>query len=791
MRKFKVTGMSCAACALRVEKAVSAVTGVESCSVSLLTNSMSVEGDAPTQAIELAVKKAGYGISKGVEKTKSTSLKRDVIRLTVSSALLILLMYVSMGHTMLSLPLPSFLMEEPISTAILQMLLSLAVMVINGRFFISGIKGALHLSPNMDTLVALGSGVSFVYSVFFVTQSHALYFDSAAMILVLISVGKLLEAYSKGKTTNALKALEKLTPEFATVIRDGKEETVAISALSVGDIFVLRPGDRVPADAVVTKGVSSIDESSLTGESLPVDKEEGAKVSAATVNLTGYLECEATSVGEETVISKIIALVSDTAASKAPIAKLADKVAGVFVPAIIVVALATFGIWTALGSGFETALIRAISVLVISCPCALGLATPVAIMVGSGVGAKNGILYKSAEALERAGRVDTVVFDKTGTLTNGTPSVTDVYEYDGKLLSYAYSVEYKSNHPLANAVKKYAEENGAELYEAEDFSTLVGSGVTALTDGVRVTGGSLSLAKNSVYISSETEALCKELAGDGKTPLLFFTEDALVGIIAVADTVKADAKDAIAILKKMKIRTVMLTGDNAVTANAVAKNIGIDEVVSEAMPDTKSAKIAALSEKGRCAMVGDGINDAPALTAAYLGIAVGAGTDIAIDSADAVLTGSGVKDVAKALSLGRATLRNVKENLFWAFFYNAVCIPIAAGALSTFGITLTPMLGAAAMSLSSVCVVANALRLNAFKFEKKNTIKEKNIMTVIKVKGMMCPHCEAAVKTALEAVSGVTSAAADHKKGTVTVEGDAPLEILKKTITDKGYEVIE
>ncbi len=802
MRKFKVTGMSCAACVTRVEKAVKSVSGVENCSVNLLTNSMTVEGGASTKDIELAVKKAGYGVKSYGEKEKSsapsdeTAAKSEIKRLTFSAVFLILLMYVSMGHTMLSLPLPAFFADNPLSKAMLQMLLALTVMVINQKFFVNGFKGVLHLSPNMDTLVALGSGASFVYStvlVFAMTANsapHSLYFDSAAMILVLISVGKQLEAYSKGKTTNALKALEKLTPEFATVIRDGKELTVEISELRVHDVFILRAGDRVPADGVVLKGESSVDESSLTGESLPVDKEKGSKLSAATVNLTGYLECEATSVGEQTAISKIIALVSDTAASKAPIAKLADKASGVFVPVILAVALVTFTVWMALGAGVESALVRAISVLVISCPCALGLATPVAIMVGSGVGARNGILYKSAEALERAGRVDTVVFDKTGTLTKGTPSVTDVFSYDKNFLSYAYSVEYKSNHPLAKAVVSHAESTGAKLLPADGFVTLVGSGVTANIDGVRITGASTAYARKNIGISDKTDELCISLANEGKTPLLFFAEDNLAGIIAVSDTVKEDAKEAVSLLKRMKIHTVMLTGDNLVTANAVAKAIGIDEVAAEAMPDVKAAKIAELSEKGRTAMVGDGINDAPALTASYLGIAVGAGTDIAIDSADVVLTSSSIKDAVKALSLGRSTLRNIKQNLFWAFFYNAVCIPIAAGALSFMGILLTPMIGAAAMSLSSICVVTNALRLNAFKFEK-NTKKEKTTMTVIKVKGMMCPHCEAAVKTALEALDGVTHAVADHKSGTVTVEGNADIGLLKKTIIDKGYEVVE
>ena len=785
MRKFKITGMSCAACVARVENAVNAVDGVDSCSVNLLTNSMSVEGDASDRSIELAVKKAGYGIGGKDKKNANGVQKRDVIRLAVSAAVLILLMYVSMG-AMLSLPIPDALVKH---IAIIQMLLSLAVLLINARFFINGFKGALHLSPNMDTLVALGSGVSFVYSVFNLDKGH-LYFDSAAMILVLISVGKLLEAYSKGKTTSALRALEKLTPEFAVVLREGREQTVSISELSVGDVFVLRQGDRVPADGVVINGTSSIDESALTGESLPVDKEIGARVSAATVNLTGYLECRAESVGADTAISGIIALVSDTAATKAPIAKLADKVAGIFVPTVLLIALATFGVWMLLGSTLETAIVRGISVLVISCPCSLGLATPVAIMVGSGVGAKNGILYKSAEALERAGRVDTVAFDKTGTLTKGQPSVTDVYGYDEAFLSYAYSVEQKSNHPLAEAVKKYAEGNGARLFPAEDFTALLGSGVSACVDGVCVTGASLKTATERIKISEEDMALCQRLSTDGKTPLLFFTDEKLLGIIAVADTLKDDAIRAVALLKKMKIRTVMLTGDNAVTANAVARSIGIDETLAEALPDAKARKIAELSKEGRCAMVGDGVNDAPALTAAYLGIAIGAGTDIAIDSADAVLTGSGITDVAKALSLGRATLRNVKENLFWAFFYNAVCIPIAAGALSPLGIVLTPMLGAVAMSLSSVCVVSNALRLNAFKFKTIEEAKEKTTMIEIKVKGMMCPHCEAAVRTAVEALAGVKSAVADHVSGTVTVEGDADVELIKKTIIAKGYEVI-
>ena len=806
MRRFKITGMSCAACAARVEKATSSVDGIRSCSVNLLTNSMTVEGDAPTEAIELAVKRAGYGIiaeGKNKSGTKDTAeaggeIKQSLTRLIASAVFLAALMYFSMGRNMLSLPVGAFFEENGAALAILQMLLALAVMVINQKFFINGFKGALHLSPNMDTLVALGSGASFIYStvcVFLMTEggSHALYFDSAAMILVLISVGKLLEAYSKGKTTNALKALEKLTPELATVIRDGKEVSINISELRTHDVFVLRSGDRIPADGIVLRGEGSVDESTLTGESLPVDKEKGSRVSAATVNLTGYLECEATSVGGDTAISKIIALVSDTAASKAPIAKLADKVAGVFVPAIIAISLITFGIWMALGEGFETALVHAISVLVISCPCALGLATPVAIMVGSGVGARYGILYKSAEALERAGRVSTVVFDKTGTLTKGEPSVTDVYPCDERLLSYAYSVEQKSSHPLARAIVSYAEKNGTELLESDGFSTLVGSGVTASVDGVKITGASPAFAKKHVAFSEEEDRLCAKLSGEGKTPLAFFTDERLLGVIAVADTVRDDAREAIAHLKKMKIHTVMLTGDNPITAGAVAKSVGVDEVIAQAMPDEKAARIASISEHGKVAMVGDGINDAPALTAAYLGIAVGAGTDIAIDSADVVLTGIGVTDAARAITLGRATLRNIKQNLFWAFFYNAVCIPVAAGALSFIGITLTPMIGAAAMSLSSVCVVMNALRLNSFKLDIKKQIIEKenkDMTQVIKVKGMMCPHCEATVRTALEALEGVKSAVADHKSGTVTVEGDAELELIKKTIVAKGYEVL-
>ena len=653
------------------------------------------------------------------------------------------------------------------------------------------------MAPNMDTLVALGSSVSFVYSVFKIFSSepdallHGLYFESAAMILVLISFGKLLEARAKGKTTDALKSLEKLTPESVTVIRNGAQETINVSSLCAGDVFVLRPGERVAADGIILSGESSVDESSLTGESLPVDKGEGAKVSAGTVNLSGYIECKAEKVGEDTAISKIIAAVTDACATKAPIAKIADKVAGIFVPTVICIALATLFIWLSVGTEVYRAIGYAISVLVISCPCALGLATPVAIMVGSGVGAKNGILYKSAQALELSGRIKTVVFDKTGTITEGKPSVTDVYKTSEDLLSVAYALEYKSEHPLAKAINEYCEKNGVELLPSQEFKVHFGKGVSAKIGDELMLGGSKSFIENEVNLSQDEENSCIAFANEGKTPILFAKNGKLLGIIAVADTVKSDSKKTVQALKKMNIRCVMLTGDNEITAKAIAKSVGIEQVVSGALPDKKADVIKQLCKDSKTAMVGDGINDALALSVADLGIAVGAGTDIAIESADVVLMGSSTQDVAKAIMLGKKCLSNIKQNLFWAFFYNALCIPLAAGVFSFANVTLNPMIGAAAMSLSSFCVVSNALRLNLFKYNLSG--KENRKMITVKVKGMMCPHCEAAVSSAVSAIKGVTNVKADHKNGTVEFEAEDgfSIEVVKKTITGKGYEVIE
>ena len=835
MEQYTVTGMSCAACSARVEKAVSGVEGVSSCSVNLLTNSMGVEGSASPEAIIAAVEAAGYGAArKGAAKAVSPAAEEDALRdrdtpvlkrrLLSSLGFLLVLMYISMGHTMWGFPLPAFLDGNPVALGLMELLLAAIVMLINKKFFTSGLRGLLHGAPNMDTLVALGSGVSFAYStvaLFAMTAAvqrgdaagahallHDLYFESAAMILTLITVGKMLEARSKGKTTDALKSLMRLAPQTACVERGGKELSVPIDEVVRGDVFLVRPGESIPVDGVVLSGVSSVNEAALTGESIPVDKAAGDRVSAATVNQSGFLRCEAERVGEDTTLSKIIKMVGDAAATKAPIAKLADRVSGVFVPAVIAVALVTFAIWLLLGKAFGYALSRAIAVLVISCPCALGLATPVAIMVGNGVGAKNGILFKTAVSLEEAGKAQIVVLDKTGTVTNGEPVVTDLLPDEGvsgeELLAAALSLEKKSEHPLARAVTTYAAERGTEGREVEDFSALPGNGLRARLDGEELLGGSLAYISSLVSVPPELRERADALSEKGKTPLLFAKGGELLGVIAVADTVKDDAAEAVRELKGMGIHVVMLTGDNARTAAAIGEQVGADEVISGVLPDGKESVIRSLQQRGRVAMVGDGINDAPALTRADIGIAIGAGADVAIDAADVVLMKSRVRDIPAAIRLSRATLTNIKENLFWAFFYNVVCIPLAAGAYARFGLTLSPMIGAAAMSLSSFCVVSNALRLNlrniydpgrdkAIKKTLGKSDKEETPMTkTMKIEGMMCPHCEARVKKTLEALEAVSSAEVSHVSGSAVVTLAAPVEdeVLKKAVEAQGYDVL-
>lgn len=811
--------MSCAACSARVEKAVLGTSGVSACSVNLLTNSMTVEGTAAPDSIITAVEKAGYGASLVTDKKsepkkrkeEDSDTKKILTRFLISVAFLLILMYISMGHSMLGLPLPAFLADNCLSFALTQLLLSAIVMVINQKFFISGFKGVINGAPNMDTLVAVGSGAAFIYSTFVTyrmsdallsgdsalarSYMHDLYFESAAMILALITLGKMLESYSKGKTTNALKSLMALAPETATVIRDGKELTVPASDVRIDDLLAVRPGDRFAADGIVTEGDSSADESAITGESMPVDKTVGDKVTAGTINLSGYLTCRASAVGEQTAFSKIIRMVSDAAATKAPIAKLADKVSGIFVPVVMSISLVTLVAWLIAGETFGFSIARAISVLVISCPCALGLATPVAIMVGSGVGAKNGILFKSATALENTGRIKTVVFDKTGTVTNGAPTVTDVLPLDDSLLSLAFSLEQKSEHPLAKAVTKYALENNVPTLEITDFRAVPGKGVAAKQDGKIIVGGSLSFVSEYIKIDPEYIEKADTLTSEGKTLLWFLKEDKLLGFIAVADTLKEDSKQAIALLHKMGIRTAMLTGDNQNTAAAIAKKAGIDEVIAGVLPDGKAKEIERIKQNGITAMVGDGINDAPALTVADIGIAIGAGTDVAIDAADAVVTNSNLTDVVNMIKLGRATLRNIRENLFWAFFYNTVGIPLAAGAfISLLGWEMNPMFGAAAMSLSSFCVVTNALRLNLVKLNKNNTHKKEvtKMEKTFKVEGMMCPHCENHVKTALEKIPGVEKADPSHKDGTVKLTLSAPVEdsVVAQAVTDAGYKIL-
>ena len=886
MKQYTVTGMSCAACSSRVEKAVSKVPGVTACSVSLLTNSMGVEGDVPPETVIHAVEDAGYGASlKGqgtAAQAQSASEAEDALkdretpvlkhRLIASLGFLAVLMYMSMGHMMWGWPLPHFMDGNHVAIGLLQLLLAGIIMVINQKFFISGFKGLLHRAPNMDTLVALGSGASFIYSTYalfamtdaqlkgndtaVMSYMHEFYFESAAMILALITVGKMLEARSKGKTTDALKGLMKLAPKTAVIIRDGVETKVPIEEVKKGDVFVVRPGENIPVDGVVLEGASAVNEAALTGESIPVDKAQGAPVSAATVNQSGYLRCEATRVGEDTSLSQIIRMVSDAAATKAPIAKIADRVSGVFVPAVITIAVVTTIVWLLAGQTFGFALARGISVLVISCPCALGLATPVAIMVGNGMGAKNGILFKTAVSLEETGKMDIVALDKTGTITSGEPRVTDVIPSGGvtekELVSLALSLEKKSEHPLAKAVLLYAKEQQIDAPEAADFQALPGNGLSGTLDGASLAGGSFSYISGHTTVSAQEQASFERLASEGKTPLCFMKNGRLAGMIAVADVIKEDSPRAVKELQNMGIRVVMLTGDNERTARAIGAQAGVDEVIAGVLPDGKESVIRSLKEQGKVAMVGDGINDAPALTRADIGIAIGAGTDIAIDAADVVLMKSRLSDVPAAIRLSRATLRNIHENLFWAFFYNVVGIPLAAGLwYPIFGWKLNPMFGAAAMSLSSFCVVTNALRLNLFKMHdaskdhpmrkraekaankggekaenagavrmgaedtrsigqtangnetvakemqksenQKNHINMEGItMTkTMNIEGMMCGHCEARVKKALEALAGVESAEVSHEKGTaiVSMSADVADDTLKEAVEAQDYKV--
>ena len=832
MKQYNVTGMSCASCVARVEKAVNKVDGVTSCSVNLLTNSMSVDGDVKSSDVISAVEKAGYGASlKGNsykenksndEPLKDTETPKLKKRLFSSLVFLILLMYISMGHMMWGFPLPSILANNHIAMGLIQLLLTGIIMVINQKFFVSGFKALIHRSPNMDTLVALGAGASFIYSVyalFAMTNAQVnndmslvmkymdeFYFESAGMILTLITLGKMLESYSKGKTTNAIKGLMNLAPKKATILVDNVEKVVPVEEVKIGDIFVVKPGENIPVDGVVIEGESAVNESALTGESIPVDKSVGDNVSGATVNQSGFIKCKATKVGEDTTLSQIIKMVSDASATKAPIAKVADKVSGVFVPVVISIAVVTIIVWLLCGVTFGNALVRGISVLVISCPCALGLATPVAIMVGNGVGAKNGILFKNATSLETTGKVSYVLLDKTGTITNGTPVVTDIIPSENytedNLLSYASSLESKSEHPLAKAVVQKAIDSSIKTLDTTDFKSLTGNGVSAKINGKTIVGGSVKHISSIANIDENIIKKADDLATKGKTPLLFVMDNQLLGIIAVADVVKSDSPKAIKELQNMGIKVVMVTGDNEKTAQAIAKESGVDEVIAGVLPDGKEKVVTQYKQKGMVAMVGDGINDAPALTRADIGIAIGAGTDVAIDSADIVLMKSKLTDVSGAIRLSRGTLRNIHENLFWAFIYNVIGIPLAAGVwIPIFGWTLSPMFGAAAMSLSSFCVVTNALRLNFLnirsskrdrKIKNKTNKKEKNTMTTtLKINGMMCPHCEATVKTALESIDGVTSAEVSHESGTavVTLSKEVSDDVLKKAVVDKGYTV--
>lgn len=830
MQKFKVTGMTCAACSARVEKAVSAVSGVTSCSVNLLTNSMGVEGGAKQEDIISAVEKAGYKAfvdGETLKKEKYNSLEDTETpklfkRFIASLGFLIALMYVSMGHMMFGLPLPAQLESNHIAIGIIQLLLSLAVMVINQRFFISGVKGVLNKSPNMDTLVSLGSAASFAYSVyalFAMTQAqingdtqavsgymHEFYFESAAMILVLITVGKMLESRSKGRTTDALKSLMSLAPEIALVKRDGVETQVEISQVKKGDIFILKPGSAVPVDGIIVEGSGAIDESALTGESIPVDKSVGDSVSAGTLNKSGYILCEAQKIGEDTALSNIIKMVSDAAATKAPVAKIADKVSGIFVPAVILIAAVTFTVWLLCGQTVGFSLARAISVLVISCPCALGLATPVAIMVANGVGAKNGILFKTAVSLEEAGKVSTVVLDKTGTITLGMPEITDIIPAESlnktELLRIAFSLEKKSEHPLAQAIVKKAEEEKLEGFEVSSFKASAGSGIEGIINGEKVMAGNLRYIEKVTRVPSVMKDKADELSKMGKTPLWFVKNGEVAGIIAVADVIKPESPQAVSELQGMGIRVVMLTGDNENTARAIGAQAGVDEVIAGVMPDGKEKVIRNLQRNGKVAMVGDGINDSPALTRADTGIAIGAGTDVAIDAADIVLMKSKLTDVPAAIRLSRAAFRNIKENLFWAFIYNIIGIPLAAGVwIPLLGLKLNPMFGAAAMSLSSFCVVMNALRLNLFKVHnpardkkiKQKTPKENKTMEkTVKIEGMMCPHCEARVKNCFEAMDEVDSALVSHENGTavLTLNKELSDDKIKSVIEAQGYKFV-
>ena len=856
MKQYTVTGMSCAACSARVEKAVSKVDGVTSCSVSLLTNSMGVEGSATDAQIVEAVEQAGYGASPKGTATESENDKANnsleqlkaaqdalvdretpklVNRLIASLIFLVVLMYFSMGHMMWGWPLPEFFNGNHVAMGLLQLLLTVAVMVINQKFFISGFKGLIHGAPNMDTLVALGSAASFGYSVYalfamtaaqvngdmdaVMSYMHEFYFESAAMILALITVGKMLEAHSKGKTTDALKSLMQLAPKTATVVRDGVEQEISVDAVKKGDIFVVRPGENIPVDGEIIDGTTAVNESALTGESIPVDKQPKDAVSAATVNQSGFIKCRATRVGEDTTLSQIIQMVSDAAATKAPIAKIADRVSGVFVPAVITIAIITIIAWLIAGETVGFALARGISVLVISCPCALGLATPVAIMVGNGKGAKSGILFKTAASLEATGRTQIVALDKTGTITSGEPKVTDIVPDEtffegtgnnaGKLLAIAASVEAKSEHPLAKAIMDRAKTDEIAVAEVTDFSAVVGNGLTAILAGKMIKAGNLAFVSKFVKVSDDMRAKAVEFSKEGKTPLFFAADDRLCGIIAVADTIKEDSPEAVRQLKNMGIRVVMLTGDNEQTANAIGKQAGVDEVIAGVLPDGKEAVIRKLKKQGRVAMVGDGINDAPALTRADMGIAIGAGSDVAIDAADVVLMKSRLIDVPAAVRLSRATLTNIHENLFWAFFYNVIGIPLATGLwYPLLGWKLNPMFGAAAMSLSSFCVVTNALRLNLCrvydpkhdrkatpdrknKTNKPNESEEKSMTKTMNIEGMMCGHCEARVKKALEALDAVSEAAVSHESGTavVTLSSDISDEKLKETVEAEDYKV--
>lgn len=834
MKQYNVTGMSCAACSARVEKAVTKLEGVSACSVSLLTNSMGVEGDVAPETVIRAVEEAGYGASlKGAEKKQSVSEQEDVLkdretpllkkRLFSSIIFLIILMYISMGHMMWNWPLPAFFMDNHVAMGLLQLLLTVIIMVINQKFFISGFKSLFHKAPNMDTLVALGSSAAFVYStyaLFAMTDAqvkgdmdvvkhymHEFYFESAAMILTLITVGKMLEAHAKGKTTDALKGLMQLAPKTAVILKDGKEQEVSIEQVKKGDLFVVRPGENIPVDGVIVEGSSAINESALTGESIPVDKEKGDDIFAATINQSGFLTCEATKVGEDTTLSKIIQMVSDAAATKAPIAKVADKVSGVFVPVVILLALVTIVVWLLAGESVGFSLARGISVLVISCPCALGLATPVAIMVGNGVGAKNGILFKTAESIEQTGKMDMIALDKTGTITKGEPTVTDVIPGEGiteeALVEYAASLESKSEHPLASAIIQYAGEQNIQMDEVSEFTALPGNGLTAKQKGEQLFGGNQIWIQKQVTIADTILQKAEMLAKEGKTPLFFAKEKTFLGIIAVADVIKEDSARAVKQLQDMGLRVVMLTGDNENTAKAIGRQAGVDQVIADVLPEGKEQVVRQLQKQGKVAMVGDGINDAPALTRADMGIAIGAGTDIAIDAADVVLMKSRLLDVPAAIRLSRATLKNIHENLFWAFFYNVIGIPLAAGIwIPIFGWKLNPMFGAAAMSLSSFCVVTNALRLNLCRLydtkkdrkrkQRKQKQQEDAIMTkTMKIEGMMCGHCEARVKKALEALPQVTEAEVSHKNGTavVTLAEEISDAELTKAVEEQDYTV--